>query len=470
MAFTTLTFLLFLAVVVTLHWSLRRGRNLLLLLVSYAFYGWWDARFLALLLASSLLDYGVGRGLDGDRGLHVRRLLLATSLAGNFGLLAWFKYRGFAAASLAAPLQLVGIEVEPSTISILLPIGISFYTFQTVGYTIDVYRGEIAAERRLLDYLLYVSFFPQLVAGPIERARSLLPQLAAQRRFDEAAARAGSRRILWGLFKKLALADGVAVVVDAAYGSSGASGPDLAIATVLFAFQIYWDFSAYSDIAIGSARLLGVELVENFDHPYFAASPAEFWRRWHVSLSTWLRDYLYVPLGGSRRGAPRTLANVLVVFALSGLWHGAAWHFVAWGAVNGLLLLPEVVLRPHGRRPKPRGPWARICGTVATFVAIDAAWILFRAGSVAEAGSIAARILRQAGDGVAWAHAIGASGWPLLAVASITTWEWWTRAWPTPLAALAWPRPARMVAYTALFWATIWLAPWTPQAFVYFRF
>lgn len=343
MTFTTLTFGLFLVLVFALHWCARGrlGQNSVILVASYLFYGWWDLRFCALLLGSSLLDYVIARAIARSQPqpalARPRRVLVAVSCVANLGLLGVFKYFDFFIDSLALALEQVGVSTELPSLRLILPVGISFYTFQTLGYTIDVYRGDVRASRSLLDYLAYVSFFPQLVAGPIERARNLLPQLERPRQFDEATAREGARQMLWGLAKKVILADHLGAFVAEIYlgdGSVHASGPVLMIATVAFALQIYCDFSAYSDLAVGTAKLFGIRLVRNFAYPYFSRSVVEFWRRWHMSLSTWFRDYVYVPLGGSQCGPRRRWLNLMVTFTLSGLWHGANWTFVVWQGIR----------------------------------------------------------------------------------------------------------------------------------------
>ncbi|HSA01792.1 MAG TPA: MBOAT family O-acyltransferase, partial [Candidatus Paceibacterota bacterium] len=342
MSFNSVIFIIFLPVVFALYYvhGGRRWQNIVLVIASYIFYGWWDYRFCALLLASSLLDYTIGRCLGGAGSVGRRRFLLGLSLAGNLGVLGFFKYYGFFADSVAIGFSALGWEVSTTTLNIVLPVGISFYTFQTLSYTIDIYRGELEARQDLLDYLTFVAFFPQLVAGPIERAKHLLPQFAQSRRFSHADAVDGCRLMLWGFAKKMVLADNLGRLVDEVFAhATAASGAELVVATVCFGFQIYGDFSGYSDIATGTARLFGVQLQRNFNFPYFSRNLTEFWRRWHISLSTWFRDYVYRPLGGSRCDAVITARNIMITFLLSGLWHGAAWHFVAWGGAHGCCLL-----------------------------------------------------------------------------------------------------------------------------------
>ncbi len=336
MNFTTLTFVLFCLLVFAVYWALRdrRWQNAFLLIMSYVFYGWWDWRFCGLMLLSSLIDFVISLRLDQTGSPRKRRALLSASLGCNLALLGTFKYYGFFVENLCAALTQLGLDLHLTTYQIVLPVGISFYTFQTLSYTIDVYRRQLEPTRSLIDYLAFVSFFPQLVAGPIERASHLLPQFASPRSFDPLIARDGLRLILWGMAKKILVADRLAIIVDQIYGSVGtAHGPLLAFGTVCFAFQIYCDFSAYSEIAKGTGQLFGIRLMRNFAYPYFSQSLGEFWRRWHISLSTWFRDYVYIPLGGSKVSAFRMRFNLLATFLISGFWHGAAWRFLVWGAI-----------------------------------------------------------------------------------------------------------------------------------------
>ena len=344
MTFTSLTFLLFALIVVSAYWAISKVRiqNLLLLSASYFFYGWWDWRFCFLILASSVFDYWVARRLDAASKDSIRRRWLCTSIAANLSLLGIFKYFHFFVDSFQSTASAFGWQVPDTTLEIVLPVGISFYTFQTLGYTIDVFRRKTPACKDFVVYLTFVSFFPQLVAGPIERASAMLSQFQSPRTFESDLATSGCRLILWGFAKKLIIADRLAIFVNECYSDPGSfGGPMLALATVLFAFQIYCDFSAYSDIAIGTGRLLGIRLSRNFAYPYFSQSITEFWRRWHISLSSWFRDYVYIPLGGSRHSRPNRFRNLLVTFLTSGLWHGAAWHFVFWGGINGVAVASE---------------------------------------------------------------------------------------------------------------------------------
>lgn len=393
MLFNSLEFALFLPVVFVLYWFVTNQRlrvqNALLLLASYVFYGWWDWRFLSLIVLSSVCDYLIGLHLNRE-GSN-RKLLLTLSLVLNLGILGFFKYYNFFVDSFVGAFAGLGYEMDPRTLNIILPVGISFYTFQTLSYTIDIYRGKLEPTRDALAFFAFVSFFPQLVAGPIERAKSLLPQFFVERKFDKAKAIDGLRQMLWGFFKKVVVADNLAKSVDVVFNNhETVSGSILVLGAVFFAFQIYCDFSGYSDIAIGTARLFGFDLMTNFRLPYFSRDVGEFWRRWHISLSTWFRDYVYIPLGGSRVSKGRQVLNSIITFTVSGFWHGANWTFVVWGFLNGLYYLPSIVFG-----------WAKKKGVVAegkifptvleliqmvfTYSMITLTWIFFRAESVGQA-------------------------------------------------------------------------------------
>lgn len=477
MTFTTVTFLVFAAAVFAAYWLIgeRRWQNLLLVVVSYAFYGWWDARLGGLIAASTAIDFLVGRALDG-RSQH-RRALLWISIVTNLTLLGVFKYYGFFVDSLVAAAAAVGFELHPPTLRLVLPVGVSFYTFQTLGTTIDVYRGRLRACRDPIAYAAYVAFFPQLVAGPIERGERLLPQFAEPRRFDPDAARAGLRQALWGFVQKVALADNLAILVDDGY--TGVSrGPLALVATIAFALQIYWDFAGYSNIAIGTARTLGFTLTRNFDYPYFSRSLAEFWRRWHISLSSWFRDYVYVPLGGARQGKARQALAVVVTFSLSGLWHGASWTFVIWGAGSGALAAWSI-LRGRAARGGSVGSDGRwpslgdLARMAATFACVCLGWVFFRAEDVGHALGILRAIARDAFDPAAWAmletHGDYLRGvLPLVAIVLLI--EWITRRHDHALVLEGWPRTARWALYTVLVWSTLYVMREDPTQFVYFQF
>jgi alginate O-acetyltransferase complex protein AlgI len=377
MLFNSGVFLKFFAGFLLLYWLVRsnlRARNILIVLASYLFYGWWDYRFLGLILFSSVLDYVVGLGIARQTNARRRKLWLTLSIVANLGILGFFKYFDFFVTSMEVLLQRLEIPFHTTTLRIVLPVGISFYTFQAMSYTIDVYRGAIPACRNLVNFLAFVSFFPQLVAGPIERAGHLLPQFERTLAINRAMLEEGVWLIVWGMFKKVVIADNLDPLVNMVYDNGTYAGPAVALATIAFGFQIYCDFSGYSDIARGLARVLGFDIMVNFNLPYFASNIREFWQRWHISLSTWLRDYLYISLGGNRRGEMRTYANLLITMLLGGLWHGAAWHFVLWGAWHGIGLIVHRVAA--GRLQIPR-----IIGWFATMLFVFYGWMLFRAQS-----------------------------------------------------------------------------------------
>ncbi|MFN8452752.1 MAG: MBOAT family protein [Anaerolineae bacterium] len=385
MTFTTPEFIIFFAAFVPLYFAIPpRLRWVVLLAASYFFYAYGSGIYVVLIAFTTLVDYTAARAMGATDDPRRRRLYLAASLTANLGTLFVFKYFNFFNQSFEALAASLGWGYPVNALSVVLPVGISFYTFQSIAYTIDVYRGAIQPEKHLGIFATFVAFFPQLVAGPIERARHMLPQFHLRARFDSARAVAGLRLILWGAFKKIVIADRLAIYVNTVYTTPGDyNGLPLILATVFFAFQIYCDFSAYSDIAIGAAKILGFDLMENFRQPYFAQSIREFWGRWHISLSTWFRDYLYIPLGGSRVTLPRHLLNLMIVFLVSGLWHGASWTFVIWGALHGLYMVVETLLR--GRRITYYLYLPRAVRVVLTFALVCFAWIFFRANSFGDA-------------------------------------------------------------------------------------
>jgi alginate O-acetyltransferase complex protein AlgI len=372
--FHSLDFIAFFVVVTVLYWSLsHRWQNVLLLIASYAFYGYVHPWFLILIGASTVIDYCAARGME--TWPQHRRRFLAVSVVSNFGMLGFFKYFNFFVENVAAALNGLGTSVNEPMLRVLLPVGISFYTFQAMSYTIDVYKGELRARRSLIDLAVFISFFPHLVAGPIQRVSFLLPQVEGPRRFSPERARSGFVLICWGFFKKLVVADNVGVIANKVFALSDPTFYILWAGVFAFAIQIYADFSAYTDIARGTSRWLGFELTQNFDHPYLARSPADFWRRWNVSLSTWFRDYVYIPLGGSHGGRLTWIRNVLVTFLLSGFWHGASWNYVLWGFYHGVLL---VLTRGRGpSRPSPL-QWRAVPQIVGMFALTLVGWLLFR--------------------------------------------------------------------------------------------
>lgn len=395
MLFHSLEFFVFFPLVVALFFATpSRHRWALLLVASYVFYGAWKPEYLVLIATSTGVDYVLARKLGTEERAGRRKLLLVLSLATNLGLLVAFKYLGFFAGVLESLVGPLRPPLDSASLDFVLPVGISFYTFQTIGYTIDVYRREREPEHHLGRFALYVSFFPQLVAGPIERSVRLLPQFRAHQSFDFARVRSGLGQMLWGFFKKLVIADRAAFFVSAVYDHPGEfQGLTVVVATYLFAFQIYCDFSGYTDIAIGAARVLGFELMENFDRPYASSSVTEFWRRWHISLSTWFRDYVYIPLGGSRLAPVGVARNLAIVFLLSGLWHGANWTFVFWGGFHGMLLVLGYGWRrawgASSRMTPPSGGAGgvlailrRYAGIAITFHLVCLGWVFFRAESL----------------------------------------------------------------------------------------
>ncbi|MFL3657250.1 MAG: MBOAT family O-acyltransferase [Opitutales bacterium] len=396
MTFNSIDFFIFLPIVFGLYWFAARNsiklQNFILLLASYVFYAFWDWRFLFLILFSSLVDYFIGLGLSRTEKIQKRKYLLVGSIIINLGFLGFFKYYNFFAESFSDAFSLMGHPIRVSSLSIILPVGISFYTFQTLSYSIDLYRKKISHEKNVINFLNFVSFFPQLVAGPIERASNLLPQFNKKRYFSYGNAVDGSRQILWGLFKKIVIADGCAESVNLIFNNyEQYSGSTLLLGAILFSFQIYCDFSGYSDIAIGTARLFGIDLMQNFASPYFSRNMAEFWRRWHISLSTWFRDYLYIPSGGSKVKTFKNILNVFVIFIVSGLWHGANWTFMAWGFLHALYFLPLVVFKDNRRylntvamgRYLPS--FSEIVSMISTYLLVVFAWIFFRAESMSQA-------------------------------------------------------------------------------------
>jgi len=396
MLFHSIEFAIFLPIVFLIYWFVvnrnLKLQNITLLVASYVFYGWWDWRFLSLIVFSSGVDFLVGRRLNITENSKSRIKLLLVSLFVNIGFLGVFKYFNFFAQSFADAFTLFGAEIEPARLKIILPVGISFYTFQTLSYTIDAYRRKMEPCKDVISFFAFVSFFPQLVAGPIERASNLLPQFYKKREFDYRNAADGMRQILWGLFKKIVIADNAARYANDIFGNySDYSGSTLLIGTILFAFQIYGDFSGYSDIAIGTSRLFGFRLMQNFNFPYFSRDIAEFWRRWHISLSTWFRDYVYIPLGGSRGNTWMKIRNIFVIFLVSGFWHGANWTFLIWGFLNALYFLPLMLLK-RNRKNTDTVAEGMILPTLwesmqllTTFLLTCLAWIFFRADSVSHA-------------------------------------------------------------------------------------
>ena len=395
MLFNSIEYLIFLPIIFIVYWKYfnksEKYQNSLLLIASYFFYSWWDYRFLSLIIISTIVDYIVGIKIHNSSQIKYKKRWLTLSILINISLLGFFKYCNFFIDSWIDLWAAIGYELSPYTLKVILPVGISFYTFQTLSYTIDVYKDKLKPTKNFIAFATYVSFFPQLVAGPIERASRLLPQILKSRSFNYQQCVEGLRLILWGMFKKIAVADSLAIMVDDIFlNYQSLDGSVLVFGAILFAFQIYGDFSGYSDIAIGTAKLFGVELISNFKFPYFSRDIAEFWRRWHISLSSWFRDYIYIPLGGSKQGKWISIRNIFIIFIVSGFWHGANWTFIIWGLIHALLYLPLFLSN------KNRDNYGSTIGdktffptikesfqVITNFLLVTIAWVFFRSESVA---------------------------------------------------------------------------------------
>lgn len=396
MFFNSLDFGIFLPIVFLLYWFVfnknLKVQNGFVLLVSYIFYGWWDWKFLSLIIFSTILDYVISLQIKKSNSTRNKKLFLLISLFTNLGFLGFFKYYNFFVANFITAFSFFGQKLDITTLNIILPVGISFYTFQTLSYTIDVYREKLEPTKDFIEFGAFVSFFPQLVAGPIERATYLLPQFYKKRSFSYEKSIDGLKQMLWGFYKKIVIADNCAVLVDQIFSDvANQSGSTLFIGAILFSIQIYCDFSGYSDIAIGTARLFGFDLMQNFAFPYFSRNVAEFWRRWHISLSTWFRDYLYIPLGGSKVSRSKTIRNTFIIFIVSGFWHGANWTFIIWGALHALYILPSLLTKQNRKyldsvaKDKLLPSFSEFFNILATFLLVVIAWIFFRADSVSHA-------------------------------------------------------------------------------------
>ncbi|MEY2407525.1 MAG: hypothetical protein QOF48_195 [Verrucomicrobiota bacterium] len=469
MLFNSGAFLQFFAAFLLLYWLARdslRCRNRLIVAASYFFYGWWNWKFLGLLFFSSSFDFAVGIGLERLSVPSHRKLLLASSVTMNLLILGFFKYYGFFVESLAALLPAIGLPFQTATLHIILPVGLSFYTFQSMSYAIDVYRGDIRATRHFVSFLAFVSFFPHMVAGPIQRASNLLVQFERTLIITRSMLVEGVWLMIWGMFKKVVLADSFAPLVEMVYHDAPPGAAAVVWGTVAFGLQIYCDFSGYSDIARGTARVLGFDIMWNFNLPYAAASLREFWRRWHISLSTWLRDYLYVSLGGNRRGSARTAVNVFVTMLLGGLWHGASWNFLLWGAWHGMALVIE---RAFAGDSKSGASTSRIAGCarwILTMLVVFYGWLLFRAGSwhqvVAMTHALGDPVAPDwLGDFVLYLSVFAA---PLLAM---EFWQYRTKNLLAPLTLRGWNLAALqgvLLVAIAIFWTR------GKSPFIYFQF
>ena len=494
MSFTSLQFLFFLPAVFVLYWALHRSQrwqNHLLVVASYVFYGWWDWRFLGLIALTTAASFASGLAIEHFEGHEGRRrLVAAANIVLNLGILALFKYYDFFADNFSALLSLLGFHADLPTLHLILPVGISFYTFQALSYTIDVFRRHLRATHDVVAFFAYIAFFPQLVAGPIERATQLLPQMLRRRTFNYSDAVDGLRQMLWGFCKKMLVADTCAMAVDIIWQSPGEqSALALVVGAFLFTIQIYGDFSGYSDIAVGCARLFGIRLMQNFRTPYFATSLADFWRRWHISLMTWLRDYVYIPLGGNRCSPSRHYANILIVFLLSGLWHGAAWTFVLWGLYHGVLVCVErrtdrpVPCPPcEGEKTSrlqkgntvqpsrlPYGRGALRAGWV--FLLVSFGWILFRAPDLTAFSDYVGGLTHLSSLTAVSSLTMGKQA--LLWSAALLLIEWLQRhrahALDFPSCGLLRFRPVRWTIYYVLI-ALLLFCHADEQAFIYFQF
>lgn len=404
MLFNSIDFAIFLPIVFILYWYVvnkdLKVQNFFIVIVSYIFYGWWDWRFLSLILFSTLLDYFIGMGLLVEKIPTKRKILLWISIVVNLGFLGVFKYYNFFLDNFISAFSFFGKEIESNSLDLILPVGISFYTFQTLSYSVDVYKRKLEPTKDFIAFSAFVCFFPQLVAGPIERATHLLPQFYSKRIFDYSKSVDGMRQILWGLFKKIVIADNCAEFANLIFNNSADySGSTLLLGAIFFTFQIYGDFSGYSDIAIGTSRLFGFDLMQNFNFPYFSRDIAEFWRRWHISLSTWFRDYLYIPLGGSRGSIWIKVRNTFAIFIISGFWHGANWTFIVWGALNAIYFLPFLLTNSNRNNLDivAKGKYfpsiKELILMLTTFSLTVFAWIFFRAKNIDHAISYISQIL-----------------------------------------------------------------------------
>ena len=483
MLFNSIEFLIFLTSIFIIYWFVTKTikqQNIVILLSSYLFYGWWDWRFLSLIFLSTVIDFLIGKALVKNREKLNRKYLLWISILINIGFLGFFKYYNFFIDNFIYAFSTLGIELNYQSLKIILPVGISFYTFQTLSYTIDVYKKKLEPTNDFIVFSAFVSFFPQLVAGPIERATNLLPQFKKNRKFDYNQATDGLRQILWGLFKKIVIADNCAIFVNQIFNNyNDYSGSTLVLGAILFAFQIYGDFSGYSDIAIGTARLFGFNLMQNFAFPYFSRDIAEFWRRWHISLSTWFRDYLYIPLGGSRGSTNRKIRNIFIIFIVSGFWHGANWKFIVWGALNALYFMPLFLLRRNrtnldiAAKGSLLPSISEVVNISLTFSLTVFAWIFFRADSVTHALSFIKHILTNLYIEIPKISGVGK--WHIfitcILILIFTTIEWMGREGQYAIEKYSckWNRWQRWGFYYLILGA-IFIYSKNQQEFIYFQF
>ena len=488
MLFNSLNFALFLPIVFLLYWFATRGnmrlQNILLLASSYFFYACWDWRFLFLLIFSTLLDYYTGIKIHEAKIRHKKLFWMWLSIGVNLGFLGVFKYYNFFAASFADSLSLLGIKANLGSLQVILPVGISFYTFHGLSYVLDLYKDRIKPERNFIDYSVFVSFFPLLVAGPIERATHLLPQILKKREFNYAQAVDGLRQILWGLFKKMVIADSCAEFANTIFNNSADySGTTLILGALFFAFQIYCDFSGYSDIALGTARLFGIDLLRNFAFPYFSRDIAEFWRRWHISLSSWFRDYLYIPLGGSKGGIWMKIRNTFIIFLVSGFWHGANWTFIVWGLLNAIYIMPSIIFNTHRNnldivaKGRYLPSFKELLSIGITFSLTVFAWIFFRAKDMHHALRYIKDICIGLMHKSAYAQTLGfmkekvGLGISMLLILFILM-EWIGREHQYAIAhvGIRWKRPLRWALYSFIIFVIGMFTQTVETPFIYFQF
>lgn len=473
MLFNSIEFIIFLIIVFLIYWRLNhRNQNIFLVIVSYIFYGWWDWRFLFLILLSTLIDFFTGLFIGATESKSRRKIFLFVSIFANIGLLGFFKYFDFFIASLKDALIFIGAQpTSLTTLGIILPVGISFYTFQTMSYTIDVYQNKIKPTKNFMQFMGFVSFFPQLVAGPIERASHLLGQFEQKRFFNYPLAIDGCRQMLWGFFKKIVIADTLAVTVNAIYGNVfDVSGWHLALATIFFAFQIYCDFSGYSDIAIGASRLFGFHLNRNFHFPYFSKNIIQFWQRWHISLSTWFRDYIFIPLGGSRVALSKYIRNILATFVISGFWHGANWTFIFWGLLHGIYFIPYAISKTHDRykKEKESSPSLKdIHNIIFTFLLVAAGWIFFRAESITQGFYIVKKIALDLPNMLPLSELYPKK---MFLIGIFVVIEWWQRNKAHPLQLGNIPKWIRWPIYYAVIILILFFGNFDYTPFIYFQF
>lgn len=480
MLFNSLNFAIFLPIVFVLYWFATkvnlRLQNILLLISSYFFYACWDWRFMFLLIFSTLLDYFTGIKIHVSTNQRKKLFWLWLSISVNLGFLGVFKYYNFFATSFADGLSLLGFKANLGSLQVMLPVGISFYTFHGLSYVIDVYKNRIKPERNFIDYSVFVSFFPLLVAGPIERATHLLPQILKKREFDYSKAVDGLRQVLWGLFKKIVIADNFAEPANTIFNNSAEySGSALFLGALFFTIQIYCDFSGYSDIALGTARLFGIELLRNFAFPYFSRDIAEFWRRWHISLSSWFKDYLYIPLGGSKGGIWMKIRNTFIIFVVSGFWHGANWTFIIWGFLNALYIMPSILFNTNRNhldivaKGKILPTLNEFLSIILTFSLTLFAWIFFRATNVTHAFSYISKIFSSSLFIVP--HGLGIDRSLIFLTVLFFIIEWFGREQQYAIASLGskWYKPIRWVMYYAII-LTIYLNAGKEEQFIYFQF